>query len=134
MPEYTYSNGEHSVDIFYKMSEKRPDAFYLHEGILHQKFDEEKVSVSIEEFRCQDFAEESEYVRIFTTPGIIIDSLAPKTIGDLARQNTKHMINNGQLQPKKEEKPWWRDSAKPINIAGRSKKEISNYIATGKFK
>lgn len=135
MPEYIYSNGEHVVNIFYKMSENRPDAFFLEGDILYQKFDNLIFKTELKDFKHLGFMEGSEYKRVFTAPNAIIDNNKPKTIGALARKNTEEMVKSGKIKPKQEkEKPWWRESKKPIDISGRTSKEISNYVYTGKFK
>jgi hypothetical protein len=73
-------------------------------------------------------------VRAFITPPMgIVDLNKPKTIGDLADQNTKKMIKNGDKRIKrKTNNPWWRNKNKPINIRGWDKRKIKKYIETGK--
>lgn len=57
----------------------------------------------------------------------------PKTLGKLAEQNTKRMIDSGEIQPKKKENPWWRPNMKkPLNIDTTDKKKVINYIRDGK--
>lgn len=68
---------------------------------------------------------------------LIIDSKQPKTIATLAQKNTEEMIKRGdkRIKPKKKkERPFWRpDKDKPVDVRGKSKKQIDNYIKTGKM-
>lgn len=74
-----------------------------------------------------------EYIRIYSTPYVIMDSNKPKTIDDLAHKNTDRMEKEGTL-PKQPEtkKPWWRQNKKkPKSFKGMTKQQISRYIERG---
>lgn len=76
--------------------------------------------------------------RIYSMPGIAIDSKQPKTVGELAEKNTREMVKRGSKRIKKKKpkpRPWWRaDKDKPINTSKMSKKQIQHYIHTGEVK
>lgn len=76
------------------------------------------------------------YERVFSLPGMVIDSNKPKTLGGLAEKNTRDMERRGDprlKKKKKKERPWWRkDKDKPVSMYGWSKAKIKRYINTGK--
>lgn len=73
------------------------------------------------------------YTRVFTVPNMIMDSKQPKTVGSLAAKNTERMISEGKLAPPKpKERPFWRNTDKPVNIDGWSEKQKNRYIYEGK--
>lgn len=66
--------------------------------------------------------------------GVAIDSSKPKTIGALAEKNTERMVKEGKIKPRKEKvRPWWRPKKdKPVDVSGKSSKQIQRYIEDGK--
>lgn len=76
------------------------------------------------------------YFRVWHVPQMAIDLNKPKTVGSLADKNTEHMLRNGDpsVKTRKERRPWWRDSDKPLkNLNKLTKKQKINYMKTGKI-
>lgn len=73
--------------------------------------------------------------RIIQSPSIIMDSNKPKTLGSLAQKNTEEAIKRGQMAaPKTQENPWWRpNKKKPVDMTGKSQKQVERYIREGKL-
>lgn len=75
-----------------------------------------------------------EIERVIQAPSVITDSKKPKTLGSLAAKNTEKMIKEGKMKSTSKENPWWRPKKnKPLDVSGKSKKQIQRYIREGKF-
>lgn len=73
--------------------------------------------------------------RVIQLPSVIMDSQKPKTLGSLAAKNTERMMKEGKIKPKpKEDNPWWRpNKKKPVDVKGKSQKQIERYVREGKL-
>ena len=75
------------------------------------------------------------YTRIFSVPMIQMDSDKSKFIGDMADKNTRQREKEGLVKPPPP-KPFYYGDKSPKEVRklldGASKKEITNYIKTGK--
>lgn len=108
MPEYEYRSptGE-TISIFRSMKGKIPESV-KRKGVV--------------------------YTRVFSLPSVMMEPSKPKTLGALAEKNTRQMVKEGKIKPKKNERPFWRTRDKAnLDLAKLSNKGKEKYIRTGKL-